>query len=71
MAASEESCHPRYYDYDYDCDDDDYDDDDVDDDDNDDDDDYKDDSAKYQQGEIDCTERFHMTSRSHIGVPKQ
>ena len=53
------------YDYDYDCDDDD----DNDDDDNDDDDDdddyyyYKDDSAKCQQGEIDCTERFHMTSR--------
>ena len=45
------------YDYDYDCDDDD-DNDDDDDDDNDDDDD-----DECQQGEIDCTERFHMTSR--------
>ena len=43
LAASEESCHPCYYDYDYDCDyydDDDDNDDEEDDDEDDDDDDY-------------------------------
>ena len=50
LAASEESCHPRYYDYDYDDDvDDDHD---YDNDDDDDDDDYRNDSVKCQQGRL-------------------